>query len=281
MLPGVTKAKKKDGTPYYRSSLSVKSKHVSLGSFDTEDKAHQAYVEAISILREGKYTIDDYKNTFALDFSKFVILINYRNTGLYFKTPIYLQKGFFYYYINKEHYLIFDREDLFYYANHKIQIRGGYYFICDYGSQYNILGRYGIKNYAKKGIDYIFVNQNDRDFRYENIQVINEYMGVTKKATETGIDQNVYECVIHIRGNYLVGRYTDKIAAAIAYNKAVDTLADLGIHKKYIKNYINELTSEEYHKLYEQIKISPKITHYDDTLQRGNQYATIEIDSDK
>lgn len=265
-FPGVTKAIKKDGTIYYRSSITIQSKHISLGSFSTMEEAGKAYTEACDIVRKKQYQLTDYTDAFALDFSKFVILMNYRNSGIYFKTPIYLQTSFFYYYLTPERYLIFDREDLFFYANHKLQIRGGYFFICDYGSQYNILSRYGIKNYAKKGIDYIFVNQNEYDLRYENIKVINEYMGVTRKEQD---GQIFYECVIHIRGNFLVGRYADKITAAIAYNKAVDTLAALGIHKKYIKNYINDYSSEEYKKIYEQIQISGHIL----------QYATLPVSS--
>lgn len=262
MLKGVTKATKKNGTVYYRSSFFIQGKHISLGSYDSETQAHKAYKEALAILHEKKYSIEEYTNDFSLDFSKFVSLINYRNTGLYFKTPIYLQSGFFYYYFSNDQYLIFDREDLFYYANHKIQRRGGYYFISDYGSQYNILNRYHIKNYAKKGIDYIFVNKNECDFRYENIKIINEYMGVTE-CMDTSLHQQIYyECIIHIRGNYLVGRYPDKIHAAIAYNKAVDTLRVKGIQKKYIKNYITELSSEEYFAYYNNISISSKIENY-------------------
>ncbi len=262
MLPGVTKTKKKDGTIYYRSAFTIKSKHISLGSYATEEQAHQAYREANAIVREKKYTIEDYGDSFYLPFEKFVILMNFRNTGIYFKTPIYLQSGYFYYYLAPERYLIFDREDMFFYAEHKIQIRGGYYFVCDYGSQYNILSRYGIKNYAKKGTDYIFVNQNDMDFRYENINVINEYMGVTKRENRDNPQKSDYECIIHIRGNYLVGRYPDNITAAIAYNKAVDTLKALGLKKKYIKNYIHELSATEYHQAYAKIQISSKISHY-------------------
>ena len=42
MLPGVYAAVKKDQTPYYRASLSYAGKHISLGSYDTEELAHQA-----------------------------------------------------------------------------------------------------------------------------------------------------------------------------------------------------------------------------------------------
>lgn len=256
---GVTTASRKDGTVYYRSSITIQSKHVSLGSFSSEEMAGCAYKEAVLILRDQCYQITDYKDTFALDFSKFVILLNYREHGIYFKTPIYLHSNFFYYYLSPHQYLIFDREDLFFYANHKIQIRGGYFFICDYGSQYSILSRYGIKSYARKGIDYFFVNQNEYDFRYENIKVINEYMGVTQIEKDNKI---FYECVIHINGNHLVGRYPDKIAAAIAYNKAVDTLAAKGLTKHYIKNYITEYPSGKYREIYSKISISPRITNY-------------------
>lgn len=258
-ISGVTMAHKKDGTTYYRSSITIQSKHISLGSFDSAAKAGQAYREASQIIREGKYQLDDYSDCFALDFAKFVILINYRNSGIYFKTPIYLQTGFFHYYLSPDHFLIFDREDLFFYANHKLQTRGGYYFICDYGSQYNILSRYGIKNYARKGVDYIFVNQNEYDFRYENIKVINEYMGVSKINRD---GQDWYECVIHIRGNYLIGRYPDKHVAAVAYNKAVDLLIAGGIDKKYIKNYIHAYSPVQYRQVYENIDIPDKIKNY-------------------
>lgn len=258
-LPGVTKSFRKDGTIYYRSSITLQTKHVSLGSFSTEERAGRAYQEACQILHEQRYTLSDYQDSFALDFSKFVILMNYRNCKIYFKTPIYLHNRFFYYYLTPERFLIFDREDLFFYANHKIQIRGGYYFVCDYGSQYSILSRYGIKSYAKKGIDYIFVNQNEFDFRYENIKVINEYMGVTEIKKE---NKTIYECVIHINGNVLVGRYSDKRTAAIAYNKAADTLAALGNSKRYIKNYITEYSTKTYRQIYENTAISSRISNY-------------------
>lgn len=258
-LAGVTKAVKKNGTLYYRSSITIHSKHISLGSYSSEETAGRAYKEACLILREQRYQLKDYNDGFALDFSKYVILVNYREHGIYFKNPIYLHPSFFYYYLSPQQYLIFDREDLFFYANHKIQIRGGYFFVCDYGSQYSILSRYGIKSYAKKGIDYLFVNQNEYDFRYENIKIINEYMGITEIQKD---NRTIYECVIHINGNYLVGRYTDKITAAIAYNKAVDTLTAKGLVKRYIKNYITEYSPEKYREIYEKITISSRIANY-------------------
>ena len=47
MLPGVFEAKKKSGEVYYRSSITKYGKHVSLGSFSTEKKAHKAYLESL------------------------------------------------------------------------------------------------------------------------------------------------------------------------------------------------------------------------------------------
>ncbi len=42
MKKGVYAATKKDGTQYYRSSITFKSKHISLGSFPTETEAARA-----------------------------------------------------------------------------------------------------------------------------------------------------------------------------------------------------------------------------------------------
>lgn len=257
--PGVTKAKKKNGEVYYRSSITIRNKHVSLSSFDSPEEASRAYREACEIIREKKYELEDYDDGFALNFEKFIILMNFRNTGILFKTPIYLQKGYFFYYISPEKRLIFDREDMFFYAEHKIQVRGGYYFVCDYGSQYNILSRYGIKNYAQKGKDYEFSNHNEDDYRYENIRIINEYVGVTDISDELN---KCYECVIHVRGNYIVGRYDDEITAAVAYNKAVDILTAKGINRRYAKNYIQTINVDDYKKIYDTVSISKKIIEY-------------------
>ena len=61
MKPGVYLAKKKDGTLYYRSSITYKNKHISLGSFDTEEQAHQTYLEA-NLLLTSALTLDDISN---------------------------------------------------------------------------------------------------------------------------------------------------------------------------------------------------------------------------
>ena len=53
MLAGVYKAKKKDGTVYYRSSITFSGKHISLGSFQTEQDAHRTYLLADRILHDS------------------------------------------------------------------------------------------------------------------------------------------------------------------------------------------------------------------------------------
>ena len=58
MLPGVYLAYKKNGDAYYRSNITYKSKHISLGSFSKECDANTAYVEAGKILTDSGLTID-------------------------------------------------------------------------------------------------------------------------------------------------------------------------------------------------------------------------------
>ena len=50
MLTGVYLATKKDKTVYYRSNITHKGRHISLGSFPTEVQAHQAYTAACELL---------------------------------------------------------------------------------------------------------------------------------------------------------------------------------------------------------------------------------------
>lgn len=258
MLPGAYQAQKKDGTVYYRSSITYSGKHISLGSFDTEEKAHRAYSLAGQVLSDKSLTIDSYLTTGRnkIAFAKWVVLINFRDNGIYVKTPVYLLQKYFYYYFAPEDYLIFDSDDLFYYSTRTINRRGGHLFVADYGMQVNILSRYGIKNYAVYGRDYQFANGNTRDYRYENIIVINRFHGVCKKIKDGKI---FYETKIHWNGDFLVGRYDNEIEAAIAYNKAASTLLTKGYIKDYPVNYIEELTDEEYRAQYRAIQISQKI----------------------
>ena len=49
-LRGVYPATKKDGTVYYRASITHQNKHISLGSYDTPGEAHAAYWEGAILL---------------------------------------------------------------------------------------------------------------------------------------------------------------------------------------------------------------------------------------
>ena len=258
-LPGVYIAKKKNGTVYYRSSLTYRTKHISLGSYESADKAHAAYLLASRILDDAKTGIVHYHPESILPFDKWVCLINFRDNGIYFANPIYIRPAFFYYYLSPTYFFIFDRDDLFYYAKHKISCRGGHYFVADYGMQINIMNRYGIKNYAVLNKDYRFINGNTNDFRYENIEIINSYQGVSSFYKKGRL---FYKAKIHVKGNYTIGTYGTETEAAIAYNKAIDYLKKGGVSKAYTPNYMDGMSPAAYADLYAAIKISPKIEHY-------------------
>lgn len=261
LLTGLHPAKKKNGETYYRSSITYKNKHISLGSFAKEEDAHQAYQLAKLILQNKGHRIDTYSpQKHHLSFEKWVVLINFRDNGIYFKTPIYLRNRFFEYYLEPAAPLKFAVDDLFYYANHKIMKRGGHLFVADFGMQVNILSRYGIKNFAVPGRDFLFMNGDNLDYRYENISIINKYHGV-QQIMQKGLP--VYISKIHINGDYIIGRYTNEDEAAIAYNKAADLLLQRGVSKNFPRNFISGFTSPEYLECYEKIKLSKKIRLYE------------------
>lgn len=253
---GVYQTTKKDGSTYYRVSITYRMKHISLGSYDREEIAALVYDEARAILDIGSYQPENYNFKLHIPFSKYISLLNFRDNGIYFPTPIYLRKQYFDYYLDEATILKFDRDDLFFYASHTICKKGGYLYYNDYGSQYKLLSRYGVKAFAVYGRDYEMVNGDVHDYRYSNIRILNYYTGVV--STDDGAN-TCHTVSIHINGNYIVGRYSSLIDAAIAYNKAVDTLHTNGFTKNYIKNYISELKKEEYLSRYSSIKISNSI----------------------
>lgn len=259
MLPGVYTAVTKSNRLYYRSSITYRGKHISLGSFTTENDAHQAYISASRLL-ESELSIDDsFYLTQYIAFDKLVSLINFRDNRLYIPTPIYMRKNYFSYYLSIHRELKFDIDDLFYYSSHKILQRQGHLYVNDYGMQVTILSRYGIKNHAVCDKDYRFVNGDTNDFRYSNIEVINPYYGVSR------IDQKGrirYKVRIHINGNFTIGTYHSEEKAAIAYNKAVDLAKQSGIQKNFPENYIEGLSASEYADIYTKIKISPRYLEY-------------------
>lgn len=254
---GVYTTRKLDGSISYRASITFSNKHISLGSFKTEDDAHRAYCEAQELLYSDHLTYEDFQpDVHLLSFSKYIILYNFKTSGFYFKTPILLKDNYFLYYLTSELVLKFDVDDLFFYSTHTISKRGGHLFVSDYGMQVNILSRYGIKNFAVVDRDYRFINGDRTDFRYRNIEVINKYVGVQKKL-KNGL--YVYESIIHLNGNYKIGEYRTEAEAAIAYNKAVDTLLKKGFQKNFSTNFILEVDEIGYASLYNKIRISKKI----------------------
>lgn len=255
-LEGVFSAVKKDGTSYFRASLTYKRKHISLGSFPTPETAHAAYKEGCRLLAHSELTLESYADDSPLPFAKWVILINFRDNSLYFGNPIYMGTRMFTYYLSPTLALKFDPDDLFYYSSHKIMHRGGHYFVADYGMQVSIVSRYGIKPYAREGRDFRFINGDSTDFRRENLEILNIYHGVTREQKK---GQYVYTVRIHVRGNYLVGRYSDLLEAAIAYNKAIDVLQKNGFTKNFSQNYIEGLPPSRYAEIYTSVKISPRL----------------------
>ncbi len=260
MLPGVFSAQKKDGTIYYRASLTYKTKHISLGSFSTEEEAADAYLEAYQIINESEITIHSFhENPSVLSYDKIVVLLNFRDNGMYFNNPIYLRKGYFSYFLSANTELKFDNDDLFYYSSHRILRRQGHLYVNDYGMQYSILARYGIKPYAVAGRDYLFANNDETDFRYSNIIIVNHYHGVCEYS-KNGIRR--YKTSIHINGNFKIGTYSTEEKAAIAYNKAADLAKSHGIQKAFPENYVEGVSPKEYANIYSKLKISKRYLEY-------------------
>ena len=252
-LPGVYPATRKDGTKYYRASLTYKSKHISLGSFDTPEAATAAYEAGCRLLREeSSVTVLDYEDDGPLKFDKWVALINLRDNRIYCRGPIYLRNKYFDYYLDKDTILRFDASELFYYTHHSIQRRGGHLFVADYGMQTNILNRYGIRSFAAYGRDYEFKNGDRYDFRSGNVVIINQYNGVQCDNLQS---KNAYTTRIHVKSDLVVGHYDNEIDAAIAYNKAADKLEAAGVRGNFNRNYIDGLRDIEYKLRYERIKI--------------------------
>ena len=256
---GVFPATKKSGEVYYRASLTFRRKHISLGSYSTPEEAHLAYVEGCRILEDSTLTLLHYRSSSPLLFEKWVCLVNFRDNGIYFGNPIYIGQRLFYYYMSPSHILKFDLDDLFYYSSHKIMRRGGHYFVADYGMQVNIASRYGIKNYAVAGVDYRFRNGDSTDYRRENLEIFNIYHGV-RTTQKNG--QYCYTVRIHINGNYVVGTYSTKLEAAIAYNKAIDILQKKGVSKNFTPNYIEDISPREYAEIYSSLSVSRQILDY-------------------
>ncbi|MCR4649106.1 MAG: hypothetical protein K5776_08520 [Lachnospiraceae bacterium] len=251
---GIFKTYKKDNTPYYRVFVTRKGKHISLGSYEKESDACECYNDALNILEDKNISYDDYRDSYKISFDKFIVLVNFRDSGIYISNPIYLRPNFFYYFLDKDTILKFDKDDLFYYSKHKICKRGNHLFCYEYGNQISINERYNIGSYAVVDKDYRFINGDKTDYRYSNIEILNSFHGV-RKITEGA--KTFYEAKIHVNGYIKIGEFNSEIEAAIAYNKAVDLLK-----KKYDKNFVQnfpDLNAKEYASIYSETEISPRI----------------------
>lgn len=260
-LAGVSKCTKKDGSFYYRASLTVNNKHISLGSYSDACSAHKAYCEACELLKNEQISILDYSDQNYLSFEKWVSMINLRDNLIYISNPIYIRPKMFYYYISPDFVLKFDVEDLFYYSSHKIMKRGNHLFVADYGMQVNLANRYGIRNHAKLGLDYRFLNNDTTDFRYSNIEIFNSYYGIRIKKQNNRVS---YKAVINIPGDYVIGYYDSLDYAAIAYNKAVDIVHSKGYPKEYNLNFLDHIPAKKYAEIYTNLRISSKILNLPD-----------------
>ena len=60
LYKGVFRAEKKDGTVYYRASLTKNGKHISLGSFPDALQAHRAYEQGLLLLSDPSLTLQSY-----------------------------------------------------------------------------------------------------------------------------------------------------------------------------------------------------------------------------
>lgn len=256
MAYGIYETKLRDGSPSFRVSFYHEKKHIAIGSYPSEKDAQDALDEALRFYADSSITIENFsQNIFFISPDKAVSILNHRDNGVYFKTPIYLKQGYFLYFLKGKGAIKFDNDDLFYYSTHRILIHDGHLYVNDYGSQYSLLQRYGIRSYAVEGVDYEFANGDPLDLRYENVIVKNPYNGV-RETTINGLTR--YEARIHVRGYYLLGTFRTVQQAAVAYNKAVDLLRSHGSTKNYVKNYITEYSSEDYRECYEKTVLPEK-----------------------
>ena len=256
-MKGIYTAKKTNGDTYYRASITYRSKHIALGSSGDMEEAAALYTTGRRILDDTSYEIDSFDEDISpLSFEKYVILVNFRDNGICFKTPIYLHRSYFSYFLDPNNELKFDLEDLFYYSSHKIQRRGNHLFVADFGLQERILARYDIPAFGVAGKDYEFKNGDPTDLRYANINVINPVKNImeVKEGRDT-----IYKVRIHLNGNWTIGSFPTHEMATIAYNKALDEAKKHGLKTRTeILDRPDGVSHSLYAKLYSTIKLPQK-----------------------
>ena len=252
---GVYIDKLKNGNDNYRASFTYNQKHISLGSYNSMNEANRAYLYAKELFSNKDISIEDYSTYCPLKFDKYIEVINLRDNKIVFPTPVYLRKSYFSYFYSPDIELKFDMDDLFYFTSHKIMKRGNHFFVSDFGSQESINERFGIRAFSVLGKDHIFLNEDLYDYRRHNIEIINPYFGVRQNKQE-------FYVTIHVIGDLKVGIFDDITVAAIAYNKAADTLIKNGIKKNFNTNYIMDISPREYAIIYSEIKMPDNILTY-------------------
>ncbi len=269
-MNGIFIAKKRDGTIYYRASVTYKGKHISLGSSDSMETASLLYEKAWLVIKNPELTPDKYSERLApLSFQKFICLANFRDNKIYIKTPIYLHRTYFSYHLDMDTELKFDLEDLFYYSSHTIQRRGNHLFVADFGLQERILSRYDIPGFAVLGKDYRFKNGDHTDLRYSNVDVINPIKNIRKK--KEGRDE-VYNVKMHINGDWNIGSFPTHEMAVIAYNKALDEAKKHGLKTRTeILDIPDGLSHALYAKIYSTIKLPEKYVSYLSSYEKNNR----------
>ncbi len=102
--------------------------------------------------------------------------------------------------------------------------------MADYGMQQTLTSRYGIK--ATELPAWIIVLSTEILRTSAGKSADPQHLSrCPENGSKNG--QYVYTVRIHIRGNYIVGRYATDIEAAIAYNKAIDILHSKGVTSNF------------------------------------------------
>lgn len=252
-MPYIYPAKK----DHYRVYYLYKSRKIYIGLYNNYDQATLAY-DFTHHLFNSSFSIEDFTEDCLIPFEKFITCINYRDTGIYIKTPIYIHKDHFKYYFAYNFYLLFDLKDLLYFSTNKIHKRGEYLYTYIGDHQESILKRFGFSKKMTYLTDYCFVNDNRYDFRRHNIKVINHYTGV---FSEVKFNKPTFVTRIFTDKYIVVGHYETEVQAAIAYNRAVDLLKDSPFASKYQKNTFPFLTRHEYEQIYTNLLISKRLIH--------------------
>lgn len=260
---GVYISRKRNGNIYFRVSITYKGRHISLGSSDNLKTAASIYEEAF-LLKDSADGVDEFLSYDYISFDKYLTIINFRDNGVYFHNPIYLHQRYFSYFLDKDTELKFDTDDLFFYSQHRIQRRGGHLFVENYGTQMSLFSRYGIHPFAVENKDYRFKNGDLLDFRYENIEIVNHYLGV--ELIENTIPRK-YRSFIHVNGYYNLGIFSSEDRAAIAFNKARSLLREKGRNKDTPANYIADMPEDEYRDIYERTELPENFIKYIEGLE--------------